>query len=61
MNYLWIILIVADIILIHLVAYYVGRKRKIGYGKTVFWSVLLSPLIGFFIASLSPLNNDTIK
>jgi len=58
MNYIWLVLIAIDIVLIHLVAHYVGKKRRIGYGKTVFWSVLFSPLIGLIIASLSPLKND---
>lgn len=54
MNYIWIIVIAIYIVLIHLVAHYIGRKRKIGYGKSVFWSILLSPVIGFIITSLSP-------
>jgi len=55
MNYSWIILIALYIVLTHLIAQYIGRKRKIGYGKSVFWSVLLSPLIGLIITEMSPL------
>ncbi len=55
MNYIWIILIALYIVLTHLIAQYIGRKRKIGYGKSIFWSVLLSPLIGLIITEMSPL------
>jgi L-cystine uptake protein TcyP (sodium:dicarboxylate symporter family) len=53
MNYTWIALIVVYIVLTHLIAHYIGTKRKIGYGKTVFWSIQLSPVIGFLIAKMS--------
>jgi len=53
MNYIWIIIIALYIVLIHLVAKYIGEKREIGYGKSVFWSILLSPIIGFIITILS--------
>ena len=49
MNYIWILIIALYIILTHLVAKYIGAKRKIGYGKTVFWSLMISPIIMFFI------------
>ncbi len=38
------------IVLCFLVAYY-GSKRKIGGGWAFFWSLILSPLIGFIIAA----------
>ena len=41
------------IVLTHLIAQQIGAKREIGYGNTVFWSILLSPIIGFIIAILS--------
>jgi Na+-driven multidrug efflux pump len=53
MNYIWIIEIVFYIIITHLIAHYIGRKRKIGYGKSVFISVLLSPIIGLICTLLS--------
>ncbi|GAI78338.1 unnamed protein product [marine sediment metagenome] len=57
MNYIWILIIVLYIVLTHLVAKYIGAKRKIGYGKTVFWSLLFSPIIiALIIAKFSPLN-----
>ena len=45
MNYIWILVIVLYIVLTHLIAKQIGAKRKIGYGKTVFWSLIISPII----------------
>jgi len=53
MNYIWIITIALYIVLTHLIAQHIGTKREIGYGKSVFWSVLFSPIIGFFITRMS--------
>lgn len=53
MNETWIIIILLYIVLAHLIAQYIGSKREIGYGKSVFWSILLSPIIGFIITRLS--------
>lgn len=53
MNYTWIIAIIIYIVLTHLIAKYIGEKREIGYGKSIFWSMLLSPVIGFFITQMS--------
>lgn len=53
MNYILIIIIALYIVLTHLVAQHMGAKREIGYGKSVFWSILLSPIIGFIITILS--------
>lgn len=50
MNYIWILIIVLYIVLTHLVAKHIGAKRKIGYGKTVFWSLMISPIIMAIIA-----------
>ena len=49
MNYTLIAAIVIYIVLTHLIAQYIGAKRKIGYGKSVFWSLFCSPIIGFII------------
>ena len=49
MNYIWILTIVLYIVLTHLVAKHLGEKRKIGYGKTVFWSLMITPIIMFLI------------
>lgn len=53
MNLTWILIIVAYIILTHLIAQYIGTKRKIGYGKSVFWSILFSPIVGFIVTIMS--------
>lgn len=53
MNNSWIIIIALWIVLTHLVAQYIGSKREIGYGKSVFWSILFTPIIGFIITILS--------
>ena len=53
MNYIWILIIALYIVITHLIAQYIGTKRKIGYGKSIFWSILLSPVIGFIITTLS--------
>jgi len=53
MKYIWIIIIALYIVLIHLVAKYIGAKREIGYGKSVFWSILFSPIIECIITRLS--------
>jgi len=53
MNYIWILIIVLYIVLTHLIAQYIGTKRDIGYGKSILWSILFSPIIGFVITILS--------
>jgi len=53
MNYIWIVSTAVYLVLTHLIAQKIGAKRKIGYGKTVFWSILLSPVIGLIIALMS--------
>ena len=50
MNLITIIIIgVLEIVVIHSIAQYIGTKRKIGYGKSVFWSIVLTPVIGLII------------
>ncbi len=53
MNLTWILIIIAYIIATHLIAKYIGTKRRIGYGKSVFWSVLFSPFVGFIVTIMS--------
>ncbi len=48
-NYTLIAVFVIYILLTHLIAKYIGEKREIGYGKSVFWSLFCSPIIGFII------------
>jgi len=52
MNYIWILIIVLYIVLTHLVAKHLGEKRKIGYGRTVFWSLMITPIIMFLILKI---------
>ena len=52
-NYTLIAIIVLYIVLTHLIAKYIGEKREIGYGKSVFWSLFGSPIIGFIMTILS--------
>lgn len=54
MSYLyWILIIGTYIFSTHLIAQYLGTKRKIGYGKSVLWSILFSPVIGLIITKSS--------
>lgn len=45
-------------IVFSIVAGFVGSGRKIGFGWTFFWSLLLSPLIGLIIAFASDKKSD---
>jgi len=38
----------------YLVAEHLGRKRKMGYGQSLFWCLLLSPILGVWIVLMSP-------
>ena len=49
MKLIGIIVTITGLIAAHLIAQYIGTKRKIGYGKSVFWSIVLTPLIGLVI------------
>ena len=53
MDYIWIAIIVVYIVLTHLIAKHIGAKREIGYGRSVFWSILFSPIIGIIITKMS--------
>ena len=53
MEYIWIAITVVYIVLTHLIAKHIGAKREIGYGKSVFWSMVLSPIIGLIITKMS--------
>ena len=53
MEGIWIAIIVVYIVLTHLIAKYIGEKREIGYGKSIFWSLVLSPIIGLIITKMS--------
>ena len=53
MDYIWSAIIVVYIVLTHLIAKHIGAKREIGYGKSVFWPILLTPIIGLIITKMS--------
>jgi len=53
MDYIWIAIIVVYVVLTHLIAKHIGAKREIGYGKSVFWSLAFTPIIGLIIAKMS--------
>jgi len=48
-----IFFMVVYIILTHYIAEYIGKNRTIGYGRSVFWCILLTPVIGIFIVLMS--------
>ncbi len=37
----------------HLIAKSIGEKREIGYGKSVLWCLLFTPILGIIIVLLS--------
>jgi len=53
MNRIWILLIAVYITLAHIIAQYIGTKRKIGYGKSILFSILFSPVIGLIVTLAS--------
>jgi Na+-driven multidrug efflux pump len=40
-------------VLSHLIAQYIGTKRRLGYGQSILWSILFSPVIGLIVTLLS--------
>lgn len=54
MDNIWIMIAIADLVCAQLIGHYIGSKRKIGYGKSVFWSVVLGPVFGLIITLWSP-------
>jgi len=48
-----IIIYIAIIIPISILVGVIGNERKLGFWPAFFWSALLSPLVGFWIAILS--------
>ncbi len=49
MNFIWIISTALYFIFTYLIAKYLGSERRIGYTKSIYWSILFSPIIGLFI------------
>jgi len=53
MEYIWIAITVVYIVLTHLIAKNIGEKREIGYGKSILWSMVFTPIIGLIITKMS--------
>ena len=53
MEYIWIAITVVYIVLTHLIAKNIGEKREIGYGKSILWSMVFTPIIGLTITKMS--------
>lgn len=53
MDYLLILVALAYFLISHLIAHFIGTKRVIGYGKSIFYSVLWTPLFGLLITLFS--------
>ena len=53
MNYSWIFVVIVYLVFTHLIAQYIGTKRRIGYGHSVLWSILFSPVIGLIVTLMS--------
>ena len=51
----YLILLLVYIIAGYLIAKLRGAKRRIGFGWTLFFSILFSPIAGYFFTTLSPL------
>ena len=59
MEYLEIItIIVLYILSTDFIARFIGRKRQIGYGRSIFWCLFLTPILAFPIVLLSKKLND---
>ena len=54
----WLIPLIMYLGICHLVASYVGAKKKIGFGKTLLISILFGPLIGLIVAAISQRHED---
>lgn len=61
MNLTWIIAVVLNFVFTYLIAKYIGTLRQIGYSKSIFWCIVLSPIIGFIIVLSSPKLTEKIQ
>lgn len=51
-------ILLVNLVICFLIAYYAGSKRKIGFGWSLFFCIFLSPIIGGIITALSPRKFD---
>lgn len=61
MNFIWLIAFVLYFGLTYLIAKYIGTHRQIGYSKSIYWCILLSPIIGFIMVLSSPKLTEKIQ
>lgn len=55
-----ILIFILDILISFLIAYFLGSRRKIGFGWSFFFSIFPHPIIGLIITLLSQkINNKT--
>jgi predicted membrane protein len=52
--YISITLFITYFLASHIFAEFIGKKKQIGYTKSVYWSILFSPIIGLIIILSSP-------
>ena len=50
----WFLVSLVYIILTYLVAELQGKKRRIGYRRSLVWSLIFSPAIGYLVTVSSP-------
>ncbi|MES2131836.1 MAG: hypothetical protein V4506_05755 [Bacteroidota bacterium] len=54
MKYDWINVVLIYLYASAFVSQVIGEKRKIGYRKSAYWCLILTPFIGLIITLLSP-------
>ena len=61
MKYDWITGVLIYLYATFLVSKVFGEKRQIGYRKSIYWCILLTPIIGLIITLSSPKLNTEKK
>ncbi len=56
----WIEFVLIYLYATYLVAKTFGAKRQIGYSKSIYWCILLTPIIGLIVTLSSPKIKDKI-
>ena len=56
----WIEFVLIYLYATNLVAKTFGTKRQIGYRKSIYWCILLTPIIGLIVTLSSPKLTDKI-
>ncbi len=50
----WLLIFIVHMILTHMIAEHLGKKRRIGYKWSLIWSLIFSPAIGYLVTVSSP-------